>query len=254
MQEKYTFEVLQPVTEQSSSYTEVVKCLGIPLNGGTVRYIKRRIEKFNISVAHFCRSKQKQSNKRKTASEILVDRTETKTIGQAFLLKRALLEIGRTYECEKCKIKEWQGQAITLQIHHIDENSYNHKAENLMFICPNCHTQTKNYAGKGAKQPKSKHLKSNNKCLKCKKALSKINPSGFCKHCYSTSEMNEAILEKRTKFVITKEELQKIVWEMPSTQIAAMYGVSDKAVEKRCKKLGIEKPPRGYWAKKRSGN
>ena len=51
------------------------------------------------------------------------------------------------------------------------------------------------------------------------------------------------------KFIIDPEELRHLVWEIPTTQIAALYGVSDKAVEKRCKVLGIAKPPRGYWAR-----
>lgn len=47
-----------------------------------------------------------------------------------------------------------------------------------------------------------------------------------------------------------KEELEKLVWEKPTVQIAQDFGVSDKAVEKWCKTYGIEKPPRGYWVKK----
>lgn len=45
----------------------------------------------------------------------------------------------------------------------------------------------------------------------------------------------------------TKEELEKLVWEIPSTKVAEMYGVSGKAIEKWCKRHKIEKPPRGYW-------
>ncbi|PLZ99338.1 hypothetical protein CEN50_07605 [Fischerella thermalis CCMEE 5268] len=48
----------------------------------------------------------------------------------------------------------------------------------------------------------------------------------------------------------SKAELQKLVWERPTTQIAKDFGVSDKAVEKWCKVYGVEKPPRGYWVKK----
>jgi len=50
----------------------------------------------------------------------------------------------------------------------------------------------------------------------------------------------------------SKEELEKLVWEKPTLQLAKDFGVSDKAIEKWCKKYGIEKPPRGYWAKKRA--
>lgn len=46
----------------------------------------------------------------------------------------------------------------------------------------------------------------------------------------------------------SKEELLAKVWTMPTTFVAKFYGVSDVAVAKRCKVLGVEKPPRGYWA------
>lgn len=69
-------------------------------------------------------------------------------------------------------------------------------------------------------------------------------------------EINEKIRKKYwdhhkngLKFVITKEELEKLVWKMPSTKIARKFGVSGSAIVKRCKKLGIKKPPRGYWTK-----
>jgi hypothetical protein len=47
----------------------------------------------------------------------------------------------------------------------------------------------------------------------------------------------------------SNEQLAELVWKMPTTKIAETYGVSDKAVGKWCKNYGIEKPPRGYWAK-----
>jgi hypothetical protein len=46
-----------------------------------------------------------------------------------------------------------------------------------------------------------------------------------------------------------KERLAKLLWAKPATQIAAELGVSDTAIKKHCRLLGIEKPPRGYWAK-----
>ncbi|NBO23332.1 hypothetical protein EBU94_08360 [bacterium] len=48
------------------------------------------------------------------------------------------------------------------------------------------------------------------------------------------------------------EELKEMLWTIPSTQIAKKYSVSGKAVEKWCKKHNLIKPPRGYWAKKKS--
>ncbi len=51
------------------------------------------------------------------------------------------------------------------------------------------------------------------------------------------------------KFEIEPNELLLAVWTEPVTSVAASFDVSDKAIEKRCKRLGVIKPPRGYWAK-----
>jgi len=50
----------------------------------------------------------------------------------------------------------------------------------------------------------------------------------------------------------SKEVLEELIWKHPTTYIAKVYSVSDKAVEKWCKKYNISKPPRGYWAKQYS--
>lgn len=51
----------------------------------------------------------------------------------------------------------------------------------------------------------------------------------------------------------TKKMLQWMVWDRPTMDVARHFGVSDKAVEKWCKRLGVSKPGRGYWAKVHAG-
>jgi hypothetical protein len=51
------------------------------------------------------------------------------------------------------------------------------------------------------------------------------------------------------KFEIDPEELRQLVWEIPITEIANLYGVSNNAIEERCRAFGIPKPPRGCWSK-----
>lgn len=65
---------------------------------------------------------------------------------------------------------------------------------------------------------------------------------------YTTKPKMKYSIHKRV-FHIDKETLEKLVWEMPTTHVAKLFGVSDKAIEKRCKLFNISKPPRGYWAK-----
>ena len=50
-------------------------------------------------------------------------------------------------QCEECKITNiYNNKLIVLQIHHIDGNNKNNTLENLQVLCPNCHSQTENYA------------------------------------------------------------------------------------------------------------
>ena len=46
------------------------------------------------------------------------------------------------YECNRCgQGPEWLGNAITLDVDHINENWMDDRLENLQFLCPNCHSQ-----------------------------------------------------------------------------------------------------------------
>lgn len=57
----------------------------------------------------------------------------------------------REHKCEKCGLTEWQGEKIPLEVHHIDGNRRNNSLSNLQLLCPNCHSLTDNFRGKGLK-------------------------------------------------------------------------------------------------------
>ena len=50
------------------------------------------------------------------------------------------------------------------------------------------------------------------------------------------------------KFEIDPEELHLLVLEIPIVEIANLYGVSKKVVEKRCQAFGIPKPTQNDWS------
>lgn len=52
---------------------------------------------------------------------------------------------------------------------------------------------------------------------------------------------------------MSREELFTLVWEKPTQEAAKELGVSDVAIAKLCARLQVPKPPRGYWARIRSG-
>ena len=45
----------------------------------------------------------------------------------------------------------------------------------------------------------------------------------------------------------------KLVWSKPTIVLAKEFGILDVAISKKCKKLGIKKPLRGFWAKVEAG-
>lgn len=59
-------------------------------------------------------------------------------------IKRYLLDT-RGHSCERCKMSEWMGQPITIEMDHVDGNHQNNDFSNLRLLCPNCHSQTPTY-------------------------------------------------------------------------------------------------------------
>ena len=60
------------------------------------------------------------------------------------ILKEGLLE----YECNECNIKDYNGKPLSLELDHINGKGHDHRLENLRWLCPNCHSQTKTFRGK----------------------------------------------------------------------------------------------------------
>ena len=64
-------------------------------------------------------------------------------------LKRRLVESGaRRNACESCGINDWLGNPITFALHHVNGDRLDNRITNLVLLCPNCHSQTDNFAGR----------------------------------------------------------------------------------------------------------
>lgn len=60
-------------------------------------------------------------------------------------------------------------------------------------------------------------------------------------------------IRKSNPITLHRDALYKEVWETPMRQLAKRYDLSDVGLAKICKKMNIPTPPRGYWAKRASG-
>jgi hypothetical protein len=81
--------------------------------------------------------------------QLLVVRQEA---GGRWNLKRRLLMLGlKTPVCERCGIKDWLGEPLSFALHHVNGDNRDNRLENLQLLCPNCHSQTENFAGRNAR-------------------------------------------------------------------------------------------------------
>lgn len=150
---KYTKDKLEKLAVESFSVCEVIRKLGLRESGGNHNHISKRLRSYEISTQHF-RGKganfgirHKGGPRKKTWQERLVKRAGNKRQA-ARLLRRALVESGIKYQCNECKISEWNGKEVTLHVNHIDGDWLNDSRNNLEFLCPNCHSQTPTWGSK----------------------------------------------------------------------------------------------------------
>lgn len=62
--------------------------------------------------------------------------------------KRRVLINRQEGKCAECGLQSWQGKPLTLELHHINGVHGDDREENLIFLCPNCHSQTENFRNK----------------------------------------------------------------------------------------------------------
>jgi len=99
--------------------------------------------------------RQITSQKRRT--KVITDLLNNSTYRSNHHIKKYIQELNLLpWKCSCCGIDNWQGKNITLELDHIDGCAYNCKIENLRLLCPNCHSQTDTFRGKGINTGKQK--------------------------------------------------------------------------------------------------
>jgi 5-methylcytosine-specific restriction endonuclease McrA len=58
-------------------------------------------------------------------------------------VKARLRLAGLKHECcEQCGLTDWRNRPLSLELHHVNGDGRDNRLENLMLLCPNCHSQT----------------------------------------------------------------------------------------------------------------
>ena len=102
---------------------------------------------------------------------------------------------------------------------------------------------TKSLAVNGVWQVPVEERPSNWKSLKLKEPVAEPEAAA------AAVIFSESVKLETPKRDLAREELYGQVWTKPMRLLAKEYGISDVALAKRCRKLSIPMPGRGYWAK-----
>jgi len=224
---------------QSKTYTEILDYWGFDHRGYYSRTLRARIQKDKIDDSHI---KQYSSGEKagwktgRSLDEYLVLHGPSV---QGSELKRKLIKAGlKTNICEECGQEPiWNNKPLTLQLDHINGNSADNRIENLRILCPHCHSQTDTFAGKNCGHAKPKRI-----CHICNSQIPR-----WLKECKCKPKVVKPRPSRHKVPHPTAEELHTLVWSKPLTQLAKDLGVSDVAIHKWCRQLGVEKPPKGHF-------
>jgi len=235
-------EEFKQLIANSRTYTDVLSYWGLKNEGGSFHRLKARIIADNIDDTHISSVNigiKAWRQKGRTIEEYLV-KDGPRIKGQE--LKRRLIKAGLKFDfCEECGQEPiWNNRTLVLQLDHINGDKTDNRIENLRILCPHCHSQTDTFAGKNCTHAKPKKV-----CPNCNTTF-----NSKLKHCTTCATWRTQPRPSRHKVPHpTAEELHTLIWSKPITQLAVDLGVSDVAIHKWCRQLGVEKPPRGYFQK-----
>jgi hypothetical protein len=158
----YAEQELREAVANSYSIAQVLKKLDLVTAGGNYATIQQKIKLWEIDIQHF-RGKgwrkgcQAPPRRARPLDDIL---TENSFVNTYKLKKRLILEGIKHRQCEVCHLDVWQGQAIPLELHHLNGIGTDCRLENLQLLCPNCHALTNNYRGKNKQRRIAKEANS----------------------------------------------------------------------------------------------
>lgn len=140
---------LRAAVEGAVSMSEVLSRLGLRVAGGNFASLRAACERYGLDLPYMDRSTCADitNTKRRLPLEDLLVAGRPCNSAR---LKDRLLEAGLLEnKCAVCGLgPKWNGLPLVLQLDHINGDHDDNRLENLRLLCPNCHTQTENYAGR----------------------------------------------------------------------------------------------------------
>lgn len=151
--DQFTDEEFTAIINKSKFWKDAMYECGYNSYKG-VPQIKERAQHLGLNTNHILGedwAKHKYSGNPKYTLEQICVENSFYTDCQ-LLLKRLKRELGWHHKCTSCEQSTWtikeKTYPIPLELEHINGNHFDHRLENLTFLCPNCHAFTATYKGR----------------------------------------------------------------------------------------------------------
>jgi 5-methylcytosine-specific restriction endonuclease McrA len=253
---KYEKDKLSEIIKKSINWSEVCREYGVPTKGGSPHHIRKIARKYGIDFSHFtgrARNKTEYIHSKVSVQDYIL----RNNVSSSKLRKKLIDEGLKKEECEICKLYEWMGEFIPLELDHIDGNHHNNNLDNLRILCRNCHGQTHTFGNRSKKEVKfcldckSTIKYVSTRCVKCTNGNKRSFPQNSNKICScgkSKSRRAENCRKCSNLLKVNSDKFKKIKWK-PDEEIhrlvnefgyrktGKILGVSDNAIRKHLKKM-----------------
>ncbi|MEX3099611.1 MULTISPECIES: HNH endonuclease signature motif containing protein [unclassified Streptomyces] len=152
---KWTRDVLAEAVAASTTMREVLRRLGLEVVGGHHTHISRKVKAYGIDTSHFQAPSRRGERRRSRSPEaLLVEQPpDSARRVQSDRLRWAMSVSGIPEQCAFCGIEAvWLGEPLPLEVDHISGDWRDNRIGNLRFLCPNCHSTTDSYRGRGKRR------------------------------------------------------------------------------------------------------
>lgn len=187
-------EEAEKIVKECYSIADFCRKVGWQPRGDNYKIFHKYVKQYNLDISHFTGNKTNLNNLLNVGISKEEFFKKDKLIKACDIKKKIFKEGLKENKCEICGLTEWLNNPIKLQIHHIDGDHMNNGIENIQLLCPNCHSQTENFAGRKNKKNKCTHTHKRQRkhiCSICGKALHRPPKTGMCAECLRKSYKNK---------------------------------------------------------------
>ena len=225
------------IVKQSDSYKDCARKLGYKsCTGEIIKLVKQRINSLNVDTSHFY-----SCNRESRTPETVF--CENSTVYGTNLRRWYKKGKYTPYVCAICGQEPfWNGKEMSLILDHINGKNRDNRLSNLRWVCPNCNIQLDTSNGRNQVRKK----RTTYYCCDCGIELNNSS-SSRCLKCENIRRKNKSVVDEdkntyafpNANQLVKREELKELIRYKSFIDVGKHYGVSDNAVRKWCKYLGL---------------